>query len=49
MKRYLNKVTIANVGALVVRKSDPLCPTREVIVVPVQVASELMTALHIKL
>ena len=49
VKRYLNKVTIANDGLLVVRKSDPLCPTREAIVIPSQVASGLMTALHIKL
>ena len=49
VKRYLNKVTIASDGLLVVRKSDPLCPSREAIVVPVQVISGLMTALHIKL
>ena len=49
VKRYLNKVTIANDGLLVVKKSDPLCASREAIVVPTQVASGLMTALHIKL
>ena len=49
VKRYLDKVTIANDGLLVVKKSDPLCASREAIVVPTQVASGLMTALHIKL
>ena len=49
VKRYLNKVTIASDGLLVVKKSDPLCPSREAIVVPAQVITGLMTALHIKL
>ena len=49
VKRYLNKVAIANDGLLVVRKSAPLCLTREVVVVPLQVVLGLMTALHIRL
>ena len=49
VKRYLNKVTIASDGLLVVRKADPLCPSREAIVVPAQVISGLITALHIRL
>ena len=49
VKRYLNKVTIASDGLLVVKKSDPLCPSREAIVIPADIISGLMTALHIKL
>ena len=48
VKRYLNRVTIATDGLLVVRKSDPLSSTREAIVVPVQILPGLVTALHIK-
>ena len=48
MKRYLNKVTIASDGLLVVKKSDPLSPTREAIVVPQQVLPGLVTAFHIR-
>jgi len=49
VKRYLNKVDVASDGLVVVRKSDVMAPTREAIVVPVQVISGLVTALHIKL
>ena len=48
IKRYLNRVTIASDGLLVVKRSDPLSPTKESIVIPVQVFPGLVTALHIK-
>ena len=48
VKRYLNKVTIASDGLLVVKKSDPLSPSREAIVVPQQVLPGLVTAFHIR-
>ena len=46
VKRYLNVATIASDGLLVVKRSEPLAPTRERIVVPRQVLDGLMTALH---
>ena len=49
VKRYLHSVTIANDGLLVVKRIDPLCPVRESIVVPRNVLSGLLTALHLKL
>ena len=49
VKRYLNTVTIAKDGLLVVRKTDPLSPPTELIVVPRSVLDGLVTALHIKL
>ena len=48
VKRYLNRVTVANDGLLVVRKSDPLSATREAIVVPALIIPGLITALHIR-
>ena len=49
VKRYLNVATIAKDGLLVVKRNDPLVPTRECIVVPRQVLEGLLTALHIQL
>ena len=49
VKRYLNNVTIAKDGLLVVRRHDPLAPSSELIVVPRQILDGLVTALHIKL
>lgn len=49
IKRYLNVVSIARDGLLIVKRNEPLTPTRECIVVPRQVVDGLLTALHIKL
>jgi hypothetical protein len=49
VKRYLNVASIANDGLLVVRRDQPLSPTRECIVIPRQVVNGLLTALHIQL
>ena len=49
VKRYLNVATIAKDGLLVVRRDEPLAPTRECIIVPRQVLEGLLTALHIQL
>ena len=49
VKRYLNVATIANDGLLVVRRDEPLVPSRECIIVPRQVLDGLLTALHIQL
>ena len=49
IKRYLNKVTIARDGLLIVRRANPLCPTQETIVVPKGVLDGLLVALHVKL
>lgn len=49
VKRYLNVTTIAKDGLLVVKRNEPLTPTRECIVVPRQVLDGLLTALHIQL
>ena len=49
VKRYLNPLTIAKDGLLVVRKTDPLSPPTELIVTPRSVLDGLVTALHIKL
>ncbi len=49
VKRYLNALTIAKDGLLVVRKTDPLSPSTELIIVPRSVLDGLVTALHIKL
>ena len=48
-KRYLNVATIARDGLLVVKRAEPLCPTRECIIVPRTVLTGLLTALHLKL
>ena len=47
IKRYLNVATIAKDGLLVVKRIEPLMPTRECIVVPREVFDGLITALHI--
>ena len=49
VKRYLNVATIAKDGLLVVKRDEPLAPTRECIIVPRQVLEGLLTALHIQL
>ena len=49
VKRYLNVTTISADGLLIVKRNDPLCPTRECIVVPRQVLDGLLTALHLQL
>ena len=49
VKRYLNVATIARDGLLVVKRNDPLSPTRECIIVPRKVLDGLLTALHIQL
>ena len=49
VKRYLNVTTIAKDGLFVVKRNEPLAPTRECIVVPRQVLEGLLTALHIQL
>ncbi len=47
-KRYLNQVTIARDGLIVVPESAPFHPTIERIVVPRNVLDGILTALHIK-
>ena len=49
VKRYLNVATIAKDGLLIVRRDEPLVPSRERIIVPRQVLDGLLTALHIQL
>ena len=49
IKRYLQVCTIAKDGVLVVKRSEPLAPQRECIVVPSQVVHGLVCALHIQL
>ena len=49
VKRYLNVVTIARDGLLIVKRDEPLVPSRECIIVPRQVLERLLTALHIQL
>ena len=49
VKRYLNNITIANDGLLVVRNDDPMSPVRERIVIPRSAIDGLITSLHIKL
>ncbi len=49
VKRYLQVATISRDGLLVVRRDEPLSPTREAIIVPRQVLDGLLVALHIKL
>ena len=48
VKRYLQTVSIARDGLLVVRRDEPFSPSRELIVVSRQVAPGLLCALHIK-
>ena len=49
VKRYLNKVSLATDGLLVVPQCDPLAPSREGIVVPEEVLPGLLSALHLRL
>jgi hypothetical protein len=49
VKRYLNVATISKDGLLVVKREEPLAPTRECIIVPRQVLDGLLTALHLRL
>ena len=47
LRRYLQVATLNERGLLTVRKSDPFCPQRELIVVPCDMLPGLITALHI--
>ena len=49
VKRYLQKVSIGSNGLLVVIRSEPFLPRRELIVVPQLVVLGFMTSLHLKL
>lgn len=49
VKCYLNVATIAKDDLLVARRSDPLQPPAELIIVPRSVLDGLVTALHIRL
>ena len=49
VKRYLNVATIARDGLLVVKRSNHLQPSSELIVVLRGVIDGLVTALHIRL
>jgi hypothetical protein len=49
VKRYIAVATIAKDGLLVVKRNEPLTPSRERIIVPRQVLEGLLTALHIRL
>ncbi|XP_060598210.1 uncharacterized protein LOC132751998 [Ruditapes philippinarum] len=49
VKRYLNSVSIAKDGILVVKHTDPLVSSVDLIVVPRSAIDGLITALHIKL
>ena len=49
VKRYLQVATIATDGLLVVKRDEPLGPSRECIIVPRQILDGLLTALHIQL
>ena len=49
VKRYLHVASVAKDGLLIVRRDQPLSPTRECIIVPRQVLTGLLTALHIQL
>ena len=49
VKRYLNHVTAATDGLLVVRTEDAFAPTRERIVIPRRILHGILTALHIQL
>ena len=49
VKRYLQVASVADDGLLVVRRHEPLSPSRECIIVPRQALDGLLTALHIQL
>ena len=49
VKHYLQVASVADDGLLVVRRHEPLSPSRECIIVPRQALDGLLTALHIQL
>ena len=49
VKHYLQVASVADDGLLVVRRHEPLSPSREYIIVPRQALDGLLTALHIQL
>ena len=49
VKRYRNVATIASDGLLVVKRNEPLVPTRECIIAPRQVLDGLLSAPHVYL
>ena len=49
VKRYLSIATISSDGLLVVKKQDPLLPSKELIIVPRSVVQGLIMSLHIQL
>ena len=49
VKRYLQVASVADDGLLVVRRHEPLSPSRECIIVPRQALNGLLTALHLQL
>ncbi len=49
IKRYLQVASIAQDGLVVVKKQDPLCKTRELIIVPQEVLDGVLCAIHIQL
>ncbi|XP_073234993.1 uncharacterized protein [Porites lutea] len=49
VKRYLQVASVADDGLLVVRRHEPLSPSRECIIVPRQALDGLLTALHLQL
>ena len=48
VKRYLQVASVARDGLLVVKRTEPFAPFREPIIVPRQVVSGLLCALHMK-
>ena len=49
VKRYLNVASVASDGLFVVRRNEPLVPSRECIIVPRQALDGVLTALHLRL
>ncbi|XP_078384150.1 LOW QUALITY PROTEIN: uncharacterized protein LOC144666624 [Oculina patagonica] len=49
VKGYLSVASISSDGLLVVKKTEPLAPSRDCIIVPRQVLDGLLTALHLRL
>ena len=49
VKRYFQVASVADDGLLVVRRHEPLSPSKECIIVPRQALDGLLTALHIQL
>lgn len=48
IKRYLNVCSIGGDGLVIVKKDEPLAPTKEQIVIPRNALDGLLSALHIK-